>query len=439
MRKNVAAKVLSAWLIFAGWPALAEKNPHKLLYGAILSGSPEAVAAVLDGGVPLGTLIYGESALSAAAFNGKTEVAQLLLERGAELDQVSGDYELTALASAARMKRSAAAELLIKRGADVQAAVEGLRRLETGAQAAGNLLTVLQAKSAIEWLDKFRGKSAAADSPRAESAGAAPSAPSKTAMPAMTPNFTSPTSAEDYAVVIGIEDYADIPDAVYAERDAAAVRRFFAALGVPERNIVSLTGSRATKTGLEKTLEAWLPNNVSEKSRVFVYFSGHGAPDPKTGDAYLVPSDGDPQYLAQTGYPLKRLYAKLAELKTKHVLVALDSCFSGAGGRSVLAKGTRPLVGKVNVAVAAKNSIAVLSASGGDQISGADEETGYGLFTYNLLQGLNGGAKDAEGKITLQSLYEYVKPRIADQARRVNREQTPQLSGGKETIVLRQK
>ncbi len=195
----------------------------------------------------------------------------------------------------------------------------------------------------------------------------------------------------------------------------------------------------ADKTGMEKLVEAWLPNNVSEKSRVYFYYSGPGAPDTKTGDAYLVPSDGDPQYLAQTGYPLKRLYAKLGALKAKSVLVALDSCFSGAGGRSVLAKGTRPLVGKVDLAVQAEGKISVISASAGDQISGANEEAGYGLFTYNFLQGLNGGAKDAQGQVTLKSLYGYLKPRVQDDARRGNRDQTPQLQSGGEDIILRAK
>lgn len=208
---------------------------------------------------------------------------------------------------------------------------------------------------------------------------------------------------------------------------------------MPERNIVLLTGSRATKSGLEKTIEDWLPNNVSEKSRVYFYYSGHGAPDPKSGSAYLLPSDGDPQYLARTGYPLKKLYFQLGQMKTKSVLVALDSCFSGAGGRSVLAKGTRPLVGKVDMAVQGGGKVSVLSASAGDQISGANDEAGYGLFTYNFLQGLNGAAKDPEGRVTLKSLYGYLKPRVQDEARRANRDQTPQLQSGGEDLILRAK
>jgi hypothetical protein len=291
----------------------------------------------------------------------------------------------------------------------------------------------------LSGLDKSTALRAFAASPRTPAAPrpAARPAPIAAVKPELAPDFTTPERAEDYAVVIGIEGYSDLPAATYAERDATAAKSFIRAMGVPERNIALLTGNRATKNGFEKTLEGWLPNNVTDKSRVFIYYSGHGAPDPKSGDAYLVPLDGDPQYLAQTGYPLKRLYAKLGELKAKSVLVALDSCFSGAGGRSVLAKGTRPLVGKVDLAVGAQGKIAVISASAGDQISGTDEENGYGLFTYSFLSGLNGGAKDAQGKVTLGSLYGFVKPRVQDGARRGNREQTPELHGGNEGLLLR--
>ncbi|MBI2790046.1 MAG: caspase family protein [Elusimicrobia bacterium] len=268
----------------------------------------------------------------------------------------------------------------------------------------------------------------------AASSRPAPAAPAEPKV--IVPSFRNEAN-DDYAVIIGIEHYPDLPAAAYAERDAVAAKSFIRALGVPERNIVLLTGGRATKTGMEKTIEAWLPNNVSEKSRVYVYYSGHGAPDTKTGEAYLMPSDGDPQYLAQTGYPLKRLYSKLGELKTKSVLVALDSCFSGAGGRSVLAKGTRPLVGKVDMEVQTQGKVSVIAASAGDQISGVNDDAGYGLFTYNFLQGLNGAAKDAQGRVTLQSLYGYLKPRVQDDARRSNRDQTPQLQAAGEDILLR--
>ena len=356
-----------------------------------------------------------------AAEKGDLKMIKLLVEHGAKLED-----DTTPLTVAAMKGHRDVCRYLIGKGLDAQKVVDLLGRVPQWDPngAATRLLQSLMVAPAV------------AAAPASTYVPPVPVAPAE--RKAIAPTFQGEEN-DDYAVVVGIENYPDLPAATYAERDAAAAKSFIRALGVPERNIVLLIGGRATKTGMEKTIEAWLPNNVSEKSRVYVYYSGHGAPDTKTGDAYLVPSDGDPQYLAQTGYPLKRLYAKLGELKAKSVLVALDSCFSGAGGRSVLAKGTRPLVGKVDMAVQAQGKVSVISASAGDQISGANDEAGYGLFTYNFLQGLNGAAKDAQGRVTLQSLYGYLKPRVQDDARRGNRDQTPQLQAGGEEFVLRAK
>ena len=158
---------------------------------------------------------------------------------------------------------------------------------------------------------------------------------------------------------------------------------------------------------------------------MFVYFSGHGSPNPAKGDAYLVPYDGDPTYIDQTGYPLKRMYEQLGKLPAKSVTVAMDSCFSGAGGRSVLAKGARPLV-TVAMVDALPANITVLSASAGDQISNSYQEKGHGLFTYFLLKGMKEKGAD------MKSVFAYLKPEVARTARReLNSDQDPQWRQGK--------
>ena len=240
------------------------------------------------------------------------------------------------------------------------------------------------------------------------------------------PSYKKPENAENYAIVVGIEKYSDLPEAQFAGRDAKAMREHLLALGFPQRNIHMLLDQRATKTGLMKNVETWLPNNAGENSTVFFFYSGHGAPDTKSQQPFLVPFDGDPQYMEDTGYSLKRLYAKLGALKAKRIIIALDSCFSGAGGRSVLAKGAKPLVLKADTSLATGKAV-VLSASQYDQISGTIEEQGHGAFTYFLLKGLNGEAAGTDGAVTVKSLYDYLAPKVADASRRENRDQTPQL------------
>lgn len=236
---------------------------------------------------------------------------------------------------------------------------------------------------------------------------------------------------------------SDIPEAQFADRDAEAVKNHLLALGFPSRNVVHLSGEKAGYKGIEKFVEIWLPKNVDENSRVVFYFSGHGAPDPQSGQAYLLPYDGDPNFLENTGYPIKRLYEKLSALKAKEVIVAMDACFSGAGGRSVIAKGTRPLVLKLDSgANQIGEKLVVFSASGADEVTGTDETQGHGLFTYYFLKGLSGAAKGDGGTVTVDSLFRYLSPKVADAARRQNRDQSPQLmpqgmDDGRKSMPLR--
>ncbi|MCX5785738.1 MAG: caspase family protein, partial [Elusimicrobia bacterium] len=237
-------------------------------------------------------------------------------------------------------------------------------------------------------------------------------------------NFKNAERGEDFALIVGVESYEqkDLPKADYAERDAEAVKQYLLALGLPERNIKLLKGSGATYAKLRSYLESWLPKNVKEDSRVFFYFSGHGAPDAKTGSAYLLPWDGNPEFLETSAYPLKEAYENLGKLKARQVVVALDSCFSGAGGRSVIQKGARPLVVVRNIN-ALPQSLTLLAAASGDEITGGLEEQGHGIFTYHLLKGIYSGIADSS------KLCKYFKPKVQDAAARQNRTQTPICKG----------
>jgi len=238
-----------------------------------------------------------------------------------------------------------------------------------------------------------------------------------------------PNRPNDFAVVVGIENYQNAPPAEWASRDAKTVATYFKALGVPEKNIVSLAGPRATRAGIAGVLEEWLPKNTNERSRVYFYFSGHGAPEATSRNAYILPWDGDPAYLKTSAYSLDRLYAKLAKLPARESVVLLDACFSGSGGRSVIAKGTRPLI-SVREAAPKSRKLAVLSASAASEIAGGLDEQGHGLFTYYLLDGLQGNADPGkDGKLSLSELHSYVSGHVMEMARRQNREQSPRLRG----------
>lgn len=254
----------------------------------------------------------------------------------------------------------------------------------------------------------------------------------------IVPAGLTPRKKPAYAIVVGIEQYRQsLPLADFADHDAKIMREYLVKrLGYAEENVVLLSNDHATKSDIEKYVEKWLPNRVDQGDSVFVYFSGHGAPNPKTGDAYLVPFDGDPAYIETTGYSLKRLYDNLAKLPAKEVVVLLDSCFSGAGGRSVLAKGARPMVLSVENTFLAGGKTVVMAAGSGDQVSSTYTQKSHGLLTYFFLKGLQGeGDLDKDGVIELGELFSYVKPQVERVARReYNNDQVPQLIGQGEML-----
>ena len=361
-------------------------------------------------------------ALMNAASKGDINTVKDLLDKGANVDEKSASGA-TALMVAAYYGNTEAAKLLIDRGADIDYAIEGnspggrkmLERLRPKQEIASQPVTIVS-------------KSSQEVSPVI-----------KSDVDELPPTKAKPNK-NSYAIVIGIEQYRQkLPKADFAEHDAKTMTEYLTkTMGYPEENVVTLLNDRASMSDLTKYFEKWLWNNVEKDGSVFIYYSGHGAPNPKTGDAYLVPYDGDPAFIDQTGYSLKRLYDTLGKLQAKEIIVALDSCFSGAGGRSVIAKGARPLVMSIEGLQIPKN-IAVISAASGEQISSTYEEKGHGLFTYFMLKGLKGeGDTNGDGKIETGELFEYIKPQVERIARKTyNNEQSPQLIAPNELVKQR--
>lgn len=371
----------------------------------------------------------GDQGLHGAARKNDAAEIRALLAQGAKVNSTVGLGKITPLHIAAMNGARASAQALIDGGADVFASsIYGTpREAALSHRNIGGIAALLEKAE--------RKQQGLPDEVPAARTAAAPAAPAaqyaapEPVKPVASSDIDAPTRRgaerpDDFALVIGIEEYQSLPKADFGARDAMTMRRHLEALGFPARNIISLEGSQATSSKLKSYLEEWLPLNVKTTSTLFVYYSGHGAPDTKTGEAYLVPWDGDPKFLKSTALPLKRLYADLAKTKAKRVIVALDACFSGAGGRSVLAQGARPLVAKAADLSPSEGKLTILAAASGDEITGTLEEQSHGLFTYHLLKGLS-----ADPKASAKSLYDYLKPRVQDDARRENREQTPVLAG----------
>lgn len=233
-----------------------------------------------------------------------------------------------------------------------------------------------------------------------------------------------------YVVIVGIEVYRDIPKAPGANKDAAWMEWAFQnAFGIPAENEKLLVDDKATRSDIIQALD-WLVASVPAGGRGYFYFSGHGTPAVKDAAPMIVPYEASETGLATAGIPLSEVYQRLSATRGREAIAFLDSCFSGAGGRSILPKGARPLLRVKEVAP--KTSLAVFAAASGSETSGPTKDGTQGLFTRSLAAGLGGGEADldGDGQITLAELKEYVAPRVVREAKQDGRDQHPSLTVG---------
>ncbi len=421
-------------LLLLSSEALCREYP---LHQAARRGDGNQIRMLLEQGYDINTRdSNGYTALYSAAGAGQTQAVKLLLQRGARADIPDNFVGYTPLVQAAFMGHKETVKALIDGGANTDQAIASLEAYPP------QYSDAYKAKAAIKLIQKLIPKEETAPSSSLSREdlksivqeaveGAVKEKKKNIKEPAaVTSDIDHPAFSpaetimgdNDLAVIIGIEGYSSLPKSDYSFDDAQLVKKYVRALGIKERNIDFITDEKATLSGIAKSLEVWLKNKAREDGRVFVYYSGHGAPDPSSGESYLVPYDGDPSYLSVTGYPLKKLYSVLGGLRAKEVVIVIDACFSGAGGRSVLAKGARPLVIMTEPTSLPYPHLASLTAAQANQISTSSPDKGHGVFTYYFLKAIK------DGRRNLSEIYLYMKPLVEDEAKGLNVNQSPSLN-----------
>ncbi len=259
---------------------------------------------------------------------------------------------------------------------------------------------------------------------------------------------TGMTNPDAVAVIIANQNYESpsVPAVEYADNDGRVMKEYFKrTLGCRDENIIFYSNAR--KSDLERAFgsatvhEGMLFDYVKPgKSDVFVYYSGHGAPDLGSRKGYFVPSDCHPDYVKLNGYSLETFYANLAKLPARSVTVVIDACFSGGYDAGMLIGEASPLP-VTGVTDAPGSGLDVFTSCDSAQVSSWYSEKHHSLFTYYYLKGLRGEAdanKDRE--VTLGELRDYVTENVPYRARRLRgRTQTPTFSGDESKVIVRLK
>lgn len=227
-----------------------------------------------------------------------------------------------------------------------------------------------------------------------------------------------------FALIMCNEEYEMAANVENAINDGRAFKDYcINTLGVPELNVnygANLSYGKMRKA-ISDALD--LASVLKGKATLILYYAGHGIPDNKTKDAYLLPVDADGTD-TQVCISLAELYDKINKADINLCVTFIDACFSGAqrgGDMIVAARGVRQKPKDIKPIEKA----VVFCATSDDEAAYSYKGESHGLFTYFLLSKL----QETKGKVSLGDLAEYIRENVALESRRINKApQTPMVS-----------
>jgi uncharacterized caspase-like protein len=279
-----------------------------------------------------------------------------------------------------------------------------------------------------------------------------------------------------YAVALGVSQY-DRPEwcLKYAAKDATdLIGKLKAKAGSSYSEVkpLLLTDKEVTKESAAKIKEFLSGATIDDT--VLIFMAGHGLLDDKY-DYYFGTTDIDPAKPSERGMPYEAIDNILAEVPSLRKALLMDTCHAGElddDEKKELAtsdgKGTLPAASSTATDSAIKGTVAmraigtrgmqvkavegakgksdwyeklqdmfvdlrrgsgatVISSSQGAEYAFESSEQSNGLFTYALMEAIDGKATpNKDGQITISAIGDYVKKRVQDLTKG---KQNPNLRG----------
>lgn len=228
-------------------------------------------------------------------------------------------------------------------------------------------------------------------------------------------------------LVVGINKYMNSSYSLnYAQPDAKAfVNKIVETSGriFKTVNKVEIYDEDATKENIVQGFKTIISKAKPEDVFVFFY-AGHGSLDEdhkdKDGDSpfYFVPTDitklyGDPDQLQKKGISGNELREYLTQIRSTKQIVLMDACHSGGALKGM---NVRAVAGdeKAIVQLARSSGVVWIASSGTKQFATEFDILKHGVFTYALLEALDGKADNGDGKITVNEIKFYMEDRVPE-------------------------
>ena len=215
--------------------------------------------------------------------------------------------------------------------------------------------------------------------------------------------------ANNWAIAIGINQYQFFQPLRCAQADAEALKQALIAQGdffgqqclliTDTSPPIGEYSTDPTKENILLLLEEFAAKFWQPQDRLWFFFSGYGVN--YNGRDYLIPKEGDPQQVEETGIALRELLLFLRGTELD-ILMLLDiNRAFGSQGHSLVTQET--------LSLARELELPIIISSQPEQFSHESSEIGHGFFSAALLEALSSGNAD-----TLGSLETYLKIRTPE-------------------------
>ena len=139
----------------------------------------------------------------------------------------------------------------------------------------------------------------------------------------------------------------------------------------------------------------------------------------KPSEFFFIPYDvtqlyGNDDLLEAKGISANELRKAFVAIRAQKQLIVVDACQSGGATEMLAMRGAAEE--KALMQLARSAGIAVLSSTGTEQLASEVKQLGHGIFTFSLIEGLNGKADGGEkdGKITVKELAAFLEDNVPE-------------------------
>jgi hypothetical protein len=192
----------------------------------------------------------------------------------------------------------------------------------------------------------------------------------------------------------------------------------------------------ATSSAIMEGLD-WLREQAGAdpEATVVIYYSGHGWLDEATGRYYLLPHDVEPFDIAGSALQAEAFAEAIRQIPARRLLVLIDSCHAEGMASAKDEPSLKIPSGFAEAAVPKDlaeslkegEGRAVFTSSRGEQRSWVRPDNSLSIYTYHLIEALQGaGNQPGDKAVHVSNLMNYLGKAVPESARKLcHAEQTP--------------